>query len=326
MVAKEDIKNIFDNILNKKITVKCSHTVAEMREMLSNVPHEDQFTELKEKNLLNPLEVDDYQTNLNRYNNIQDNLNNPKTVELLKKNDMYDREVEEFELAKENLFKYGRRLIEGLHYNDVPTVDMDNFVQDTQYKRIKDLLENQGNLESQQVEQQKGVFTKDNVTESEKHSMDWYFCGDLNNLNKYIYGFTNIMGKHYNKKLDDEQKRNIKDIDNLMNRSPPLVQDTLLYRIGHWDIHLKPGDHGKWKGYTSTTYQEKVTDAYKEDHNDAMKMVILAPKGTKGITGYNPPIFQNDIGEHEYTLPRNTKYTVLDVDYDTMTATIILDE
>ena len=324
MVNLKDIERVFDNVVSN-VEVKCP-TISEMRQTLSNMTYDDQFSQLKEKSLLNPLEIDDYQFNLNHYNRIKKDLDNPEMVELLKKNDMYDDEFERFEYAKENLFQYGRRLIEGLKYNEVPNVNVDDFVQDTQYKTVKDLLNNQGSLEENQVKEQNAIYTKDNVSDSEKHSMDWYFAGDMNNLNKTIYGFTNSLGKHFDKKLDDEQKRNVKDIDNLMNRSPPLQQATTFYRIGHWDIHLKPGDHGKWKGYTSTTYQERVTDAYKEDHTDAMKMIILAPQGTKGITGYNPPLFRNDIGEHEYTLPRNTGYTVLDVDYDTMTATIILDD
>ena len=324
MVSREIINNVFEDIISN-IKFKCHPTISEMHTTLDKISYHDQYSQLKEKSLLNPLEIEHYQRLLTALENKDKDVNDPKMRELYEKNDMLEGTLEDIENINNQLFKYGRRLIEGLKINPVPDIDKNSFHKDNQYGSVNSLLENIGNLEQGQIDAQKKVFTKDNTSREEIHSMDWYFTGDLNNLNKTIYGFDNIYGKHFAKKLNYEQQKNVKDIDGLMDRSQGLLQDTVLYRVGHWDIHLNPGDHAKWKGYTSTTYQEGVINAYKEDHHAAMKIIIHAPKGTKGIAGNNPPVFDNGIGEHEYALPRNTGYTVLSIDYETMTAEIVLD-
>ena len=116
----------------------------------------------------------------------------------------------------------------------------------------------------------------------------------------------------------------MKTIDSLMNKSPGLLEDTILYRGGHFDIHLKPGDSFSFKGYISTTFQQSTSEIYKSEEFD-MTYVIHAPKGTKGICGGDSNFYNNN-WEHEYVLPRNTKMTVLSIDYDTMTCEVVIEE
>ena len=108
-----------------------------------------------------------------------------------------------------------------------------------------------------------------------------------------------------------------------MNKSPGLLQDTVLYRGGKLDIHLREGDHSVFKTYTSTSFQEYTANEYRNTGDMLIK--IYAPKGTKGVCGNDKWNFKNGFMEHEYTLPRNTGYTVLSIDYENNIAEILLD-
>ena len=59
MVNVKDIEQIIDNIINN-VSVKCGPTISEMHTILGEMSYEEQFAQLEEKGLLNPLEVDDF--------------------------------------------------------------------------------------------------------------------------------------------------------------------------------------------------------------------------------------------------------------------------
>ena len=117
----------------------------------------------------------------------------------------------------------------------------------------------------------------------------------------------------------------MKNIDKLMNKSPGLYEDTILYRTGRFDVHARAGDHCVWKGYTSTTFQREMAEEYGGGRFDVM-FLIHAPTGTKGIVGNDHRNFKNGFTEHEYALPRNTGYTILSFDPDNRICEIVLDE
>ena len=119
-------------------------------------------------------------------------------------------------------------------------------------------------------------------------------------------------------------------MDKLMDGTDGLTEDTMLYRGGYWDIHLNVGDHSKgFNGYQSTSFRKEVGERYVDNYSDKdtadMLIQILAPKGTKGIVS-NDPNFNTVWDAHEFVLARNTGFTVLDIDYDNMVATIVLDD
>lgn len=335
MVSKKQIEFVFNNLFNRIVT-KCP-TIAEMHTILSSMTDDEKFKELRNQNLLNPLELLDYQDSVRMRGLFQEELikvQNGSGDEYSINNHL--KHIAEYE---EKLFQYERRLIEGMKpLNPVPVIDYDRFNSDDQFSPNGNALNTElGMLESKQIEAQKNAldlhdvyFTGDdgipryNPTETgmSVKSMDNYFGGDCSHINY------SISHEKYLNKLSEEQRKEVKLIDKLMDKSTGLLQDTILYRGGHFDIHLRPGDHSSFKGYMSTTFQEATARTYYEDDDtdiNQMNIVIHAPKGTKGIVG-NDDTFYNGFNEHEYVLPRNTGFTVLSVDYDENVVEIVLDE
>ncbi len=322
----------YENILKviAEYTVKCP-TIAEMRQKLSQYTYEEQLDQLKSQDLLNPLEIEDYESKLKEWNqmNLIDDAQRTEAE--------HDENSREYyygwfkprkQYLEQELFTYGRKLIEGEKpRNPVPQIDKGIFKKDTQYTAIS------GEMEERQISYQKdnlkinasyewihnedGTHTKHYVGEEWEYirAMDSYFDGDIENLN------ISISNKKYLNKLTNEQRKDIKLIDTLIDRSPGLLENTIFFRTGHFDPHLREGDHSKgFKGYQSASYQESGANMYMGN----MKMVIYAPKGTKGIVG-NDDRFLNATIEHEYLLPRNTGFTVLSIDYENHMVEILLD-
>ena len=345
MVTVEEIEKIINNIINN-VSIKCGHTVAEMHTMLGELSYDEQYNQLMEKGLLNPLEIDDFDYKTSRLKSLNNTLS-----ELREQYDPNDDDIfglkaqimlteERISGIEDELFMYGRRLIEGIKTKEVPQINKDNFVSDIQWGGNRghnfEWETEQGELEKAQINAQRDSlgFNADNIfTEDGMHyntdtyegksalAMDNYFNGDSQHINH------TISHDGYMKALNNQQKTQMKSIDNLMERSPGLQQDTILYRGGHFDIHLREGDSFSFKGYTSTTFQRESSDVYKGSDGDEADMtyVIHAPKGTKGICGGDGN-FNNNNWEHEYVLPRNTKMTVLSIDYETMTCEVVIEE
>ena len=135
-----------------------------------------------------------------------------------------------------------------------------------------------------------------------------------------------IKNGKYLKQVQREDRARIKEIDKAINMSPGLLQDTTLYMGGPIDIHLKPGDHGRIKGYMSTSYQQKIAENFSKRFPENFKYIIRAKAGTKGLSAnasiFNPYTFHN---EHEYLLGRNIGFTVKSIDYRNKEIEVILD-
>lgn len=118
---------------------------------------------------------------------------------------------------------------------------------------------------------------------------------------------------------------NIEWIDQAIEKSPSLLKDTVVYRYGALPHDISEGDVGKFKGFTSTSFQEGTVEKFKNgyygDLDTRYKLKIYAPKGTRGV-------LVNDtfeaVKEHEWLLPRNQRYYVVSVNHDTMEAEILL--
>ncbi len=335
MVRLNTILKVIDNYV-----IKCP-TIAEMKQELSSMSYDEQHRELNKQDLFfnvdEAIEYRDLKMGHESLLNRIDRLFNedPTPYSLIRE---YQEELYGIE---EELFFYGRRLIEGVKpTNPVPQVDKSVFSEDEQYvnrsSEEKNVYKDLGEKEKLQIEAQTKIFRKksDNRIESpidegeyrtlfedeydKRYTMNDYFAGDTQKLNLSIYS------EKYLNKLTDERKKSIKDIDCLMNKSPGLIEDMVLYRGGKLDIHLREGDHSKFKGYTSTTFQKYTADEYTSSGDMLIK--VYAPKGTKGIVGNDDWNFRNGFMEHEYVLPRNQGFTVLSIDYDKGIAEIILDE
>ena len=356
MVSKKHINNIFDKIIHDW-GVKCP-TIEEMKASLSGMTPREQFKELQEKGLLNPLEEKHYEKYLISdvkfyeitFEEAERNLNrakeNPDTTEeeLQEFQRRYDLMKGRLDDVNNEVFQYGRRLIEGLKpLNPVPEIDKSRYKEDDEIG-WDSLNSKMGGLEKSQINSQQktvnvdpndlspvNIGTEDNpnivfgkMNDKRLLAMNRFFNGDTANIN-----YT-ISSEGYLKALNKEQRKQVKYIDSLMEESPGLLEDTILYRAGYFDIHLRVGDHTSFKGYQSTSFQKETMDLYYHkavENNDwnTMKFIIHAPKGTKGLCG-NDDRFENGFLEHEYALPRNTGYIITNIDYENMTVEVVLDE
>lgn len=122
--------------------------------------------------------------------------------------------------------------------------------------------------------------------------------------------------------------KGIEILDNMIARSPPLQENTLLYRIGVFDKNLKPGDTSKFKSYTSTSFNSYVAKsglrkyAGFEPDEECYQLKIYAPKGTHGVVPCQNTGCKD--WQSEFTLGRNQKYIVISVDHFKKTAEILL--
>lgn len=131
MVSQEEIEAVLNNAMNK-FTVKCGPTIAEMHEKLNGRKYEDIYLELVENNLLNPLEQKDW------YRLWGDGVGSV----------FGDISGFEGEGALDGLFYYAKRLFNGVEYNEVPTINKDNYNEDAQFDKQQFKKERQGLIES----------------------------------------------------------------------------------------------------------------------------------------------------------------------------------
>lgn len=172
-----------------------------------------------------------------------------------------------------------------------------------------------GALEMRQNNQQEKV----DYTPYEFGSCNNYSVNDFKLVNGQIYDTDYYKGrKKDSPSIDDFINDRKEHLDSAIEKSPPLTQDTTFYRYGFFPKGMKIGDTGKFKGYTSTTYQEETAEKFKEGYyggeQDRYKIVIRAPKGTKGVL-LNQQF--EAITEHEFLLGRNQKYIILNVNDET---------
>ena len=73
---------------------------------------------------------------------------------------------------------------------------------------------------------------------------------------------------------------------------------------------LKPGQKGKFKQYISTSFQKRSAEGF-SDLDRRYDLTILAPEGQKGVAA-NDARFNAWTREHEWLLPRNQEYIVLE--------------
>ena len=341
MVSVKYIESVFDKIINN-VKVKCP-TIAEMRSRLKGMSFDDQYNQLKEKNLLNPLEVDDFMYQVQRLEHYKNTLSevesqyDPNEEDTFGLKNYMERLQENIDDAENELFQYGRRLIEGYEW-DLPPVEFNRDDYVSEEYDVGGIVNTIGKIESKQISAQQetvhvdptdlspiNIGTDENpkwvngkLNDDRLVAMNNYFNGDCEGLNYWIGH------KRYLNELNTEQRKSIKDIDSLMDESPGLQQDTVLYRGGHFNIHTRVGDTVSFKGYQSTSFSRATAESYNEEKSDGMTYVIHAPKGTKGIVG-NDYRFENGDWEHEYVLPRNTKMKVVNIDYDNMVCEVVIE-
>ncbi len=168
-----------------------------------------------------------------------------------------------------------------------------------------------GKSEVEQILLERGLYNKDELKSLARYKSDTY-----ERINDYLWN--NAKHKHrksISKDVDlllKQIKKEIKMLDSAIEKSPGLTKNTRLVRFGEFDSNLKVGDEGVLKGFTSTSYVEDGIQGYKSGKKKYME--ILAPKGQKGVSMNGVNRIFNE--EHEFLLPRNQRYRVLEVDED----------
>lgn len=116
-----------------------------------------------------------------------------------------------------------------------------------------------------------------------------------------------------------------------IDKSPRLLEPTLLYRFGHFEKGMKAGDTGKFDAFLSATFNEYVARKgiknmnylkLAESRKSRYQMRIYAPKGTKGmvLNRYNGC----DDFQSEFLIDKGQKYIVLNVNDKKKTVDILL--
>lgn len=163
------------------------------------------------------------------------------------------------------------------------------------------------------------------------------------------YELLPLRDKHNSENPQDWETKNVRVekhiqlIDDAIDKSPVLQQDTVFYRWGRldekspfdedfdieYDEYTGEGDHGIFNGFTGLTYNENVAKdlpSYarwgNQNYVNRYQIKVYAPKGTKGIT--LDPNCGGKEWQSEFLLKRNQKFVVLSRDDENMTAEILL--
>lgn len=123
-------------------------------------------------------------------------------------------------------------------------------------------------------------------------------------------------------------------LSNMIDKSPRVASDTIVYRYGELPIDIKVGEHGVIKGFMSTSYNEYI--AFDDIPNNGTwiqnekklldrvryKQRIFVMKGTKGM------VLNNHTGcmdwQSELLLDKGMRYVVLNKNDTDMTADILV--
>lgn len=211
----------------------------------------------------------------------------------------------------------------------IPKINIKSYAVDNQTvgsaRTIKDTI-----LEKKQIELQEKIIFPPN----EFNSVRAYGGVNHAKINGYIrknedwssYLSTMLTKGHSKKEMIKEVETLIKDIDDAMQRTPALQQDSTIFRAcDTFGAYLRKGDIDSFKGYASCSFQMESAEGF--DDTGRYMLKILAPKGQKGIAmnaknnGDKITYFTH---EHEFLLPKNQKFQVIEVDHKSKTATILL--
>ena len=114
-------------------------------------------------------------------------------------------------------------------------------------------------------------------------------------------------------------------LDDLIENSPGLNQHTKLYAGMILDESLEVGETGVLKGYQATSFFKEGAEPFFRAQ-DRWLVEVHAKEGHKGVcmNAKNGNGFTEYPHEHEYLLPRNQKYVIIEKNVETHTAKILL--
>lgn len=291
------------------IIIKCL-TIAQIKQELSK--YEASVLEELVKTKTNPMEYEDYLQKTIDVGSAKFYLDVMKEAI-----DDDDPEYEQYckDIIKKyskDIFNYERRVVENFQLPTNSSLDVDI----SKYK-----IDTNGDLEKAQIDSNKNI----DLSLVEEAHLKEYFMRDYLYINGKIYNtdFWKKLSKDEKFWWDDEALDNETYIlDKAINKSNGVLEDSMYFRGGYWDIHLQVGDEFTWDGYTSLSYDPDGVNTF-INHDNERYIRVLINKGKKGI-----PANLNGMAEYDYErellIGRQTKGKV--VSYTNDMVTVIIEE
>lgn len=303
MVEYNNIKKILE------YTVKC-YTRSTVEEKLSELSSNEKYAVLS--GLLNKGQLNEYKDMVKRLDEAMTTIKQLQDKGVSEDNILYQISKDRIPYLTEKIYDYEKKIVLGYEpvLHDVPSVNMSKYTIDTN-----------GDIEEEQIKKQQKTL-KVNI----KDTMS--FCqwsGGLHEqINNSIYNnnkwndLDHQTQDNYNKRINPIKK----SLTRMINRGEPLDRDMTFYHGGRFNINLNPGDHMKWKGYLSMSYDKQQAERFKgQDY----LYICLTPKGSKGLCANDPRLMAIHQNEREYLRGRNTGGTIISVDYDKKEVIMLMD-
>ena len=238
---------------------------------------------------------------------------------------------------EDKIFEYERRAFEKYditaNYDKVPDINLEDYADDKN-----------GSLEQKQLQLQNNVTYSDN----EINELMFYTSSGSRSINGRIYNndFWNMGIKGLwagdMRYVDNNFQKVKRNLDGAIDKSPSLQQDTKLYQGVYWDMKLNPGDTYTIKGYTSASFDKDEAKKFTLDQtwitkypnriddapaNGNFLVTYLTPAGKKVLCmndGHqlDGKLLTSMPQEKEALMGRNTKCTVISVDYEKKEAVV----
>lgn len=203
---------------------------------------------------------------------------------------------------------------------DVSNIRLESYKADTQSSNIKDI----GPMEAKQIEAQRKI----EFNEKDIQGMDYHLGPNYTDLTGYIFkskSFQEVLDRipseEGRKMFVDNIKEKLKQIEDIMEKTPGTLENAVYYRGGKLDENMEVGEIGKFDAPTSTSYRESTAKNFVEEGEYLME--VYAPKGTKGVV-VNDGRFHKHSSSHEYTLKPGQEYVILEIDRVNKKAKILL--
>ena len=312
MVNIEDIDNVITDLLvdNKYFDFKCMSR-AKIMERLNSMTEDEIYEKLGEvEDLLSDYEIQFLEEWSSKWEKV-------KNKDWSKFPPHFQKELESLGEAIYNI----ESKIFTKKGNDFGNFNRDDYTGDDMPYESQD----NGALEQKQVEYQ----------DNKLKDVDWDFYGDGTDFYGDKYYHINkslLLGDEYWSEVEKEFPNNnvdelkadinksINHLNYLMDNSGGLQENTILYRGGQIPYDLMPGMKGKFKTFSSTSYNREKAEGYVQEGKECL-ITIYAPKGTRGLNGNGHMYNGNStIGwqkEHEFTLGVGQEYIVLNRDNKT---------
>ena len=222
------------------------------------------------------------------------------------------------------MYEYERLLY--VKPNKIPEMDFNKFKMDEQVGEVHTIKNTL--LEKKQINIQSEIeFTKSELDDLHTYGgkPHEYINGFLKNKNDAWNEFVsrNLKEGYSEEELikGTESIRGIEEIitnmDSAMVKSPGLTQDTVLFSATEFDDTLRAGDFSSFAEFRSCSYQYESAESFNKPERYMVK--IYAPEGQKGIAMNAKRSDGTRIGfyshEHEFLLPRDQKFQVIEVDH-----------